>query len=123
MLVVTVLVGVITLAEFADPRRMATMPGVVRLVAGHLTLALAAVTVWTIYLVNKTGPLAWVGSGVLAGTAAAGLFLFRRSRQPLPDATDDDDVHVVGPGVLVVHGAAAALTIVLAVAAAVGQQR
>jgi hypothetical protein len=121
---VTVLVGLLTLAEFASPRRMATMPGAVALVATHVVLALASATVWTIFLVTDSSALGWIGFGVIALTAAAGLVLYRRSAIHSAAAGDAaDEMRAVSPGLLVVHGAVATITLVLALAAAGGVGR
>jgi hypothetical protein len=124
VLLITVLVGVLTLAEFASPRRMATMPGAVALVATHVVLALASATVWVIFLVTDSSALGWIGFGVVALTAAAGLLLYRRSSLHAAAAGGEtEEMRAVSPGLLVVHGAAAAITVVLALVAAGGVGR
>ena len=124
VLLVTVLVGVLTLAEFADPRRMASMPSAVALVAIHVVLALGSATVWTIFLVTDSTALGWIGFAVIALTAAAGLTLYRRSSQ-YTAALDagTQEVREVSSGLLVVHGAVATVTVVLALVAAIGGGR
>jgi hypothetical protein len=115
---------VLTLAEFADPRRMASMPSAVALVAIHVVLALGSATVWTIFLVTDSTALGWIGFAVIALTAAAGLTLYRRSSQ-YTAALDagTQEVREVSSGLLVVHGAVATVTVVLALVAAIGGGR
>jgi hypothetical protein len=121
-LIVTVLVGLLTLAEFSDPKRMARMPAAVPLVALHLLLALGSAVVWTIFLVVDSTAMGWVGFLVILATAAAGLLLFTRSNRF--EATDEgEEIRVVSPGFLVVHGVVAAVTVVLALLAAAGGGR
>ena len=122
VLVITVLVGVLTLAEFADPKRMSSMPRAVPLAAVHVVLALSSTVTWSIFLVVDSTAMGWIGAAVIACTAAAGLFLFTRSaRFAGTDAAAD--VHEVSTGLLVVHGAVAGLTVMLALLAAVGVGR
>jgi hypothetical protein len=129
VLSVTVLVGVLTLAEFADPRRMATMPGAVALVAIHLALALGSAIVWIIFLVTDSTALGWIGFAVIGLTAVAGLTLYRRSShhtaRVVGDAGDAgaEEMRAVSPGLVVVHGAVATLTVVFALIAAGGVGR
>jgi hypothetical protein len=120
VLLVTVLVGLLTLAEFTDPRRMATMPGAVAMVAIHLGLALASAIVWTIFLVTDSAAIGWIGFAVIALTAAAGLTLYLRSSQhAATGGSDAQEMREVSRGLLVVHGAVAAVTVFFALAAAI----
>ena len=113
LLILTVLAGTALLAEVAPA--LAERRPILILVSGHIVLAVSATVLWIVALVGDSGSVAWAAFAVLVAVAALGATALVRTLRPgaLPR-----EMKVSTP-VVVVHGAAAALTIVLALIATI----
>ena len=120
VLFVTVLIGLGVLAEFAQPKRMAAVRGAAAFVGGHLLLAAAAVVAWVAYLLGQSAGVAWLGVAAIVLTGGLGLTLYLRSKATLGEQSE---VRPVPAGILVAHGVAAVLALLLGLLAAVGVGR
>ena len=105
----TVFMGVIVLALWTGPERRADHRSNT-LASAHVPVATATIGVWLAFLITGGSGLAVAGAGLAAGTAALGLATLASSLRRPP---------AVPALALVLHGAGAALTITLAVIAAV----
>lgn len=112
LLIVTVLAGTALLAEVAVVLT-ASRPVMV-LVSTHVLLATAAVVLWILALIGDTAGLAWGTFVALLAVVALGATALVRTLRPgvAPQGTK------LPRGVMIVHGAAAAVTVVLVLIAA-----
>ena len=105
----TVLVGTTALADFSGP----SMPRSLRpVVSTHVAVALIGAGVLAVAVVGSSSSIAWVSLAVLALAASLGVALFKRAARLEPGTAR------VSRRVLVLHGAAAALTGLFALLAA-----
>ncbi len=103
---VAVLIGTLLLADLAAGTALR------RLVASHVTLALVATVVVCAAAFTSSAPLAWLAAAVVVAAASVGVVTWRRSHvQPSPSGASG--------ALLIAHGTAAALSIALAIVAAV----
>ena len=114
LLLVTALGGTLVLVEWYDDERRHAPNGTMAVVVTHATLALASLVLLALYLAVRGTTLASTAVVVLLTTAAVGVSALLRSRRGQPTRRRDGDV---GRGFLLFHGAAAALTIVIALVA------
>jgi hypothetical protein len=119
LLMVTALGGTMVLVEWYDGERQHAPNGTMAVVVTHATLALASLVVLALFLAKRGTGLASATVVVLVVTAAFGISAFLRSRRGQPTRRRDGDV---GRGFLYFHGAAAALTILVAVIAALANR-
>ena len=118
----TVLVGMLALGALATPSGPSTLRS---LVTGHLVCAFSGIVLLLIAVVGASRNLALASFGVLFGTGLLGLSVLLRSRTtprppPGPEEDPDRNVGTVPGAVVVLHGAAAVLTILVAFLAAIG---
>jgi uncharacterized membrane protein YidH (DUF202 family) len=116
LLLVTGLGGTVAVVDWYESERQRAPRGTTAVVAGHVTLAVATLVVMAAFLLGKSGALGWAMIAALVATGALGATAFLRSRRGRSAAGGEDDR--VAPAVLVFHGAAAALTLLFAVLAA-----
>jgi hypothetical protein len=123
--ILTVLFGTVALGEVATP---ASTGGVRALVAGHLLLALCGFVLLLVAVVGASQGVAWGSFVVLVGAAVLGVSTLLRSSRtrgggdgadPAPDAEAGSASSVAVP-VIVLHGAAALITITLVWLTAIG---
>ena len=100
---VAVLVGTLQLADLAGPE----VPR--RMLGGHVGLALVALIVIGAGAAVASAPIAWAGVAALVATIAAGVSAWRKTP---PEVRPSN-------AMLITHGAAAAVTLILAVGAAI----
>jgi hypothetical protein len=115
-LLVTGLAGTVTVVDWYESERLCAPRGTSAVVAGHITLAVATLVVMTAFLLGKTASLGWLTVVVVPVTASFGITAYVRSTRGRSAGGDEADR--VAPAVLVVHGAAAALTLLFALLAA-----
>jgi hypothetical protein len=121
--IVAVLLGMVALGYVATPGASSTVR---TLVAGHLGLAFVGIVLLLVAVVAISGGLAWASFAVLVGAAALGLSLLvhaRPSRQADPHGNDGASERDKGPvpwPIVILHGTAAATTILLVLLMAVG---
>ncbi|MBV8162530.1 MAG: hypothetical protein JO265_16550 [Acidimicrobiia bacterium] len=114
MLLVTGLAGTMVLVEWYDDERRRAPNGTMAVVVTHATLALISLVVMAVFLTTRRTTLGSATVVVLLATAAFGVTAFLRSRRGQPNRGRAGDV---GRGFLLFHGAAATLTIVVALVA------
>jgi len=114
LLMVTALGGTMVLVEWYDDERRHAPTGTLAVVVTHASLALVSLVVLALFLAMRSGGLASATVVALVATAAIGVTAFLRSRRGAPNRQRQGDV---GRGFLLFHGAAAALTIIVAVVA------
>jgi hypothetical protein len=120
--ILTVLVGMAALAHVSTPHASRPLR---RLIAGHLSLAFAGVVLLLVAVVGASGGIAWASFAVLMCTGLVGLGVLLRARREAPgvgsmlesgqlleEGRVDSPVPVP---VVVLHGAAAILTLLLVV--------
>ena len=115
LLLVTGMAGTMVLVEWYDDERHRAPNATMVVVVTHAALALASLVVMAVFLTTRATTLASAMVVVLVATAALGVTAFLRSREGQPTRRREGDV---GRGFLLFHGAAAALTIIVAVVAA-----
>jgi hypothetical protein len=124
--IVAVLLGMVALGYVATPGASSSVR---TLVAGHLGFAFVGIVLLLVAVVAVSGGLAWASFGVLVGTAVLGITLLVRaspSWQADPDGKDGAPKRDLGPvpwPVVVLHGTAAATTVLLVLLVAVGVGR
>ena len=116
LLMITALGGTLVFVEWYEDERQHAPNGTLAVVVSHVALALASLVLLTIFLAMRGGTLASAVVFFLLLTAAVGITGFLRSRRGEPSRQRKGDV---GRGFLYFHGAAAAVTIIVAVMAAV----
>jgi len=116
LLMVTALGGTLVLVEWYDDERRHAPSGTLAVIATHASLALLSLVLLALFLAMRGTGLASAAVAVLVITAMLGITAFLRSRRGKPNRRREGDV---GRGFLVFHGGAAALTILVAVIAAV----
>src|SRR5581483_311107 len=94
---VAVLVGTVQLADLAGP----DVPR--RVLAGHIGLALVALIIVGAGAAVASAPIAWGGVAALVATIAAGVSAWRKTPPGVRP----------GNAILVTHGVAAAVTLIL----------
>ena len=115
LLMVTALGGTLVFVEWYDDERRHAPSGTMAVVVTHASLALVSLVVVALFLAVRGTGLASAMVLALVVTAAVGITAFLRSRRGRPTRRRDGDV---GRGFLYFHGGAAALTIIVAVVAA-----
>src|SRR5207302_1290649 len=118
LLFVTVLIGIVVLAEFSEPSRVGAVRGTSVLVSGHVLLGVAAVVVWVAELLGQSARVAWLGTGALMAVGLLGLLILRRSTASVAQL-DGHEAKPMPRGVLFAHGGAAALTVLVALFTAI----
>jgi hypothetical protein len=119
--IITVLFGTVALGDVATP----SASGDVKMrVAGHLLLAGTGLVLLLVAVVAASGRLAWVSLIVLLGAASLGLATLVRAARRADEAAATTDPDRPAPAgaprtVVVLHGGAAGLTILLVLLAAV----
>lgn len=112
--IVTVLTGVIVLAFWSQPERTRRDRRSTRLGFLHVTVAVTALALWTIFVVGRASVIGRVSLGLLAGAAVAGIATLLSSRR---GERAHDDIEAVPILALVVHTLFVGLTITGAVIA------
>jgi hypothetical protein len=114
---VTLLGGTMVAADWYDPEQAATDGRHVALVVVHVLLAAAVLILGVTFVLGKSGAVAWATLAAVLGAAAVGVTAYLHSIGPSA-SEDSGDREGVLPALLVFHGAAAALTILLVVSMA-----
>ena len=115
---VNVTAGVIVLAFWTHPERWQVDRRSVFLVSAHVLLASGATAVWVVYIISRAAVLAWLGVGALAATVVMGIATFLSSSSRERSGRFAQVPEPVPVGVLLVHGAGAALAVILGLVAA-----
>ena len=115
LLMITALGGTLVLVEWYDDERRHAPSGTMAVVVTHASLALASLVVLALFLAMRGAGLASAMVLALVVTAVVGVTALLRSRRGEPTRGREGDV---SRGFLLFHGAAAALTIIVAVVAA-----
>jgi hypothetical protein len=114
---VTLLGGTMVAADWYDPEQAATDGRQSALVVVHVLLAAAVLILGVTFVLGKSGAVAWATLAAVLSAAAVGATAYLHPTGPTT-REDSGDREGVLPGLLVFHGAAAAVTIVLVVSMA-----
>ena len=89
----------------------------------HLGAAVAAVTVWLVFAVGRSDIVGWIGLAVLSATIVLGVstLLASRAQERSGPEGGAPPPKPVSAGLLIVHGAGAALAAIFAIAAVVAR--
>jgi hypothetical protein len=115
---VTLLGGTMVAADWYDAERVAADSRAAALVAGHVLLAATVLVLGVIFVLGKSAAVAWATVGVLLFVVALGVTAYLRSTRSTTSDGSGGQQEGVLPGLLIFHGAAAAITILLVVSTA-----
>ncbi len=111
--IITVLVGVFVLGDLVGEAGS----GVKRLAASHVGIALTGVILLLVALVDASRGTAWVSFAALVVAGSVGLMTLTLNRPPGDTGTTRKEQGHLPLPVVVIHGAAALLTLLLVLAA------
>lgn len=117
LLFLTVTLGVMVAGFWSDPKRRTVDRRSHRLGLTHVALGSLAVAAWVIYLVARDAAAGSVAVTLVLATAAVGVSVLLSTRQGDRTAAYTNRPAPVPAGALVLHGVAAAATIVSTIVA------